>query len=529
MDARVASSVATPVTKRMWLVGVLVAQSSFLFGFSLAALNACLDDDPTVPGSLLSPQGGLPLSLVEQEAANGLTVAAATVATLLTSAPMERFGRRATLLWNNVAFVVGAGLCCVAWSAWPLLLGRTLVGVSVGISAAVPPVLLAELAPTESRGKVVTLHQLLLTCGILFAVTFGALFVGTVNSGWRIILGLGAVPATIQSLAASIIPESPRWLLRHGGAGKARRALARLRHEGVDVGEELEAMAREAAADEASQASGRGGASWSDLWSLKRPLLVGMVLLGAVALTGINAVTMYSVRLFEMAGVGEPLVATNLLFVVNVGMTVASGVAVDRVGRRALLLGGTGACAVAHLALGITLIDVEDPDVYGPIAVCSLVVFVAGFAIGLGAVSWIVLNEVMPTRVRSKGFAICGAFNWLANLAISSSTLSAVEALGGGTSEEQEKAGVGGLFLIFDAIAWGTLIFIYFVVPETKGVAMETANARASFDGTSVDVDGGRLLGSGVGTEVSLQVLNSDARERASGGDGGWDDTPIGD
>jgi len=192
------------------------------------------------------------------------------------------------------------------------------------------------------------------------------------------------------------------------------------------------------------------------------------------SMTGINSVIFYSTKIFAFAGFHEAILATVSVGCVNVLMTIITVFAVDRLGRKSLLIGGTSLCVFSLIILGIVLLSANDnPDAQGIIAVLALLLFVCGFAVGLGAVAWVVMGEVVPNRIRSKANSLFVAENWLWNLILAASVLSMINGLGGGDSDEARKRGVAILYLIFCAIAIAAVFFCYFAFPETKGKSLE--------------------------------------------------------
>lgn len=192
-------------------------------------------------------------------------------------------------------------------------------------------------------------------------------------------------------------------------------------------------------------------------------------------MTGINTVIFYSTTIFALAGVQNAFLGTVMVGVLNVVITTLSGYLVDKAGRKILLTLGTWIMFVSLLLLGgILLPEGVSPAAISIVAVGSMLLFVFGFAIGIGAVQWVVVGEVVPTKIRSKAYSIFVTSNWTANLVISLVTLSLIDALGRGVApagaplEEQRQMGVAVLYLLFSGMCVLCLAFLYFRVPETK-------------------------------------------------------------
>ena len=240
------------IPTRMWVAAFLVSQPSFLFGYATAALNACLvvgdgdsagacydntDDESTncPPGTLFND---IKMTTTEAEIATSLLVLGAWIGCLLGNAPSETYGRRLTTLGNNLFFIIGAVLCCIA-DKWVLFLGRFICGLGVGIESVVVPVLLSEIASPDTRGTITTLHQLMITFGIFVAGLLGFAFVNYVSSGWVGVQAMIAIPAVLMLVCMPLVPESPKWLLIRGKKEEAVATMKSLRSEGYDVDAEV--------------------------------------------------------------------------------------------------------------------------------------------------------------------------------------------------------------------------------------------------------------------------------------------------
>lgn len=365
------------------------------------------------------------------------------------------------------SFFIGGILSTFVNNVGVFFFARFCLGLGIGIGSMIVPVLLAEIAPPSLRGTIASLHQLNVTLGILVCglVSYG--FVSYVDHGWQYVQFGHILPAVPQVLLSFYIPESPRWLIRQPqGDGRAQETLRSVRNEG-DVHEELRQMVVEMESSEQSDVT------WSEVFALKRPLFIGFGLMFFQSMTGINSVMFYSTKIFAFAGFSEAILATVSVGCVNVLMTIVCVYLVDKSGRRTLLLWGTTVMVAALLVLGIVLLTLNDsPDAQGIIAVMALLLFVCGFAVGLGAVAWVVMGEVVPNRVRSKANSLFVAENWIWNLILAATVLSAITGLGGGDSDDDKKRGVAILYFIFCGVAILGVAFC-FTFPETKGQSLE--------------------------------------------------------
>eukprot|EP00941_MAST-03F_sp_MAST-3F-sp1_P000202 g202.t1 len=480
---------------RLWLVASLISLSSFLFGYSMGVLNIPTAKDPDGSYPVGSLMRDVDLSSLWVEILTSLTPIGALIGSACAGNLSETFGRRTTLLGTSFLFVISAALCCLIDNPWVIASGRFLAGLATGMESAVAPVLLTEIAPAAVRGAVTTLHQLAITVGLLIASIIGFLIVPNFNHGWKFCLGISALPALLQLACASFLPESPRWLTRQGRRSEARvamrfvcpkRSVLMIENDLRQMDAEVQREANLKAADWAETFAFQGGV----------PVLIGCGLMFFSAFTGINTIIFYSSTVFKMAHVDNAFAATVSTGAVNVIVTILSIFLIDRFGRTVLL---KISCATMVLSLACLSSDLlflsSDSSAQGLIAVACVLIYIFGYAIGMGAVCWVVMNEVMPTRIRGRAFGLFVSMNWASNVIISLFTLSAIELLGG----SNQKKGVAILYAIFSCLSLCALIFVSTIVPETKGIVMGAAtgsysNANDGFQkGVQDGYEGGRF------------------------------------
>lgn len=473
----------------MWVSAFLVSLQSFLFGYVIAALNASLvtgdgdsasacyhdtDDssDGCPPGTLYND---VRMTTTEASLATSLMIIGAWAGCLVGGPSGERYGRRATIMINNVFFLVGGLMCCF-FNKYSIFFGRMLAGFGVGVESVVVPVLLSEIASASTRGTITTLHQLQITFGIFICGLVGYGFVTYVTHGWVYIQAGIMIPAVLTILGARWVPESPKWLVHQNRKDEAREVLQSLRHSGADLEEELTAMEEEVSSEDSS-----APVTWAEVFACKRAMIIGCGLMTCAAATGINSVMFYSSAIFGFAGFDEAILATASVGAVNLVTTAVSAYLVDHSGRKVLLEVGTTFMTIALACLAIFLLSLNSlQTVQGILAVLAVLLFVIGFAVGLGAVSWVVLSEVMSQRLRSKAFGLFVSINWGINLVIGLLTLLAIDGLGGtkdsmddDEKDDAQKRGVAYLYLIFGILCLLSLLFIMKYVPETKGKTPE--------------------------------------------------------
>jgi sugar porter (SP) family MFS transporter len=270
-------------------------------------------------------------------------------------------------------------------------------------------------------------------------------------------LGLAVIPGIILGGGMLFMPETPRWLIKHGRLTDARAVLERIRGTS-DVHYELDQMQ-----SASSQSSERG--HWSDLWgpAVRPALLVGVGLAILQQVTGINTVIYYAPTIIQSAGIPSAsgaILATAGIGVVNVVMTIVSMWLIDRVGRRPLLLIGTAGMIVSLGVLG--LIFALFGGLAAWVAVVCLMAYVASFAISLGPIFWLLISEIYPLKIRGLAEGTAAATNWGANLLVSLTFLTLLNALGPSRT-----------FWLYGLLAIGSWFFSYYFVPETKGRTLE--------------------------------------------------------
>jgi len=218
--------------------------------------------------------------------------------------------------------------------------------------------------------------------------------------------------------------------------------------------------------------------TWGDVFAQFKPVVIGWALAMYQALTGINAIMFYSTTIFEIAGVDEPVIGSIGVQLLNLVCTLVAVYLIDRKGRVALLIGGTWTMLIALVTLAVVLLTVDNDDVVGPLSVLLTLMFVAGFAIGLGAVLWVYMSEIISTKIRAKAYGLFLATNWTVNIIYGFTTLTIVETIGesyeGSDDDEQNnKAGAAWLFIIFGTVTATCLVFMHAMLPETKGKTVE--------------------------------------------------------
>ncbi len=433
----------------MTLTGTLVkstivaALGGLLFGFDTAVIS----------GTTAGLQSFFSLS----EGAKGFTVAIAVIGTvfgaLFASIPGDRYGRRDSLRGMAVLYLISAVGCALAWDWYSLLFFRFIGGLGIGGSSVLGPMYIAEISPAKWRGRLVGFFQFNVVAGILVAYLSNFLIrqrhLGAQD--WRWMLGVTGLPALFFLLMLFVIPRSPRWLVKKSRLGEARQTLEMIGEENVEA--ELEDIVKSVDVEH--------GHGQESLYQAKYglPIFLAVSIGMFNQLSGINAILYYLNEIFAKAGFsgvsGDKQAVligfTNLCFT-TLAMTI-----IDKVGRKTLLLIGSVGCAVA--LTGVAAIFLSNS--HEGLLVWALVLFIASFAFSQGAVIWVYLSEVFPTRVRAQGQSLGSFTHWAMNAIISFSFPILAKKFGGLP------------FVVFGFMMVTQFVVVLMVYPETKGVTLE--------------------------------------------------------
>ena len=388
---------------------------------------------------------------------------------LLSGAWSDRYGRKRMLLLAALLFTVSAVGTGVADRFGWFVVARIVGGLGIGIASNVSPVYIAEVTPARLRGRFVSINQLTTVLGILLAQVVnwrigehftgaagGALTPESVEWAWRWMLWAAAVPALVFLVLALFVPESPRWSALRGRTEAARRVLTRI------GGERYAAETLASLSQLSGGAGSAGGAGWR---ALKAPGLGGVLLVGIVLAVfqqwcGLNVVFNYAHEVFSAAGYAVSDILMNIVVtgVTNVVFTFVAIRTVDRWGRRALMLFGSASLAVIYAVLGACYWA----GVSGVFMLALVVLAIACYAMSLAPVTWVVLSEIFPARVRGVAMAVSTFFLWAASFVLTYTFPSLNEAVG-----------AAGAFWLYGAICVAGFLFILGRLPETKGKTLE--------------------------------------------------------
>ncbi|PRQ35043.1 putative major facilitator, sugar transporter, major facilitator superfamily [Rosa chinensis] len=392
---------------------------------------------------------------------------AALMASVVAATVTRKCGRKLSMFFGGVLFCAGAIINGAAHAVWMLILGRILLGFGIGFSNQSVPLYLSEMAPSKSRGALNICFQLSITVGILVANLLNYFFAKIEGGwGWRLSLGGAMVPALIITVGSLILPDTPNSMIERGQHEEAKTQLRRIR--GVDdVSEEFNDLV--IASDESNKIED----PWKNLLQRKyRPQLCMAILIPFFQqLTGINVIMFYAPVLFNTIGFGSDasLISAVITGLVNVAATIVSMYGVDKWGRRKLFLeGGTqmlicqivvAACIGAKFGLDGNAGNL--PKWYAIVVVVFICTYVAGFAWSWGPLGWLVPSEIFPMEIRSAAQSVNVSVNMIFTFIVAQVFLTMLCHM------------KFGLFIFFAFFVCVMSVFVYFFLPETKGIPIE--------------------------------------------------------
>jgi len=431
--------------RKVFIWAVIIALGGFLFGLDTAVIS----------GAEQTIQELWELDVFE----HGLTVSIALIGTvvgaMLGGIPTDRLGRKKTLFWIAVLFLVSAIGSALAIDWYSFLIFRFVGGLAVGCSSVTAPMYISELSPASHRGRLVAMFQFNVVLGILVAFVSNYLLQNVGDNAWRWMLGIIAFPAAVFLVLILFIPESPRWLI----------VKRRLFEEARDILKQVNPKTADREFESILSSSNAGGkrAGTARLFSSRYTMPVTLAVLFAVfnQVSGINAIIYYAPRIFEMTGLGtdSALLSTVGLGLVNFVFTLLAMNFIDRSGRRTLMLIGSVG-VILTLALVANAFYTQNFSNY-LVPVC-LFVYIAFFAFSQGAVIWVFISEIFPNEVRAKGQALGSFTHWIMASLIAFAFPWITERLGGGNT-----------FMLFSVMMVLQLLFVWRIMPETKGKTLE--------------------------------------------------------
>ncbi|BBY15121.1 sugar porter family MFS transporter [Mycolicibacterium litorale] len=437
---------------------VIATLGGLLFGY----------DTGVISGALLYMKDDLDLSSFgEATVVSSLLFPGAAFGALFGGRVADRIGRKRSLLVCAGLFLVGALGCAIAPNVQIMVAARIILGLGVGAAAVTCPLYLAEMAPAERRGRMVTINELMIVTGQMLAFATNALLDHLIQDPhvWRIMLGVATVPALGLLVGMMILPDSPRWYGLKGRMTEARDVLGLSRPpkeadaEFALIVEHTEHMLK----TKSTPFSVIRDVPW-----IRRVVLIGCGLAVIQQATGINTVNYYAPTILEQSGLGvsAALVATIAVGVTSVVTTIIGIILLGYIGRRTMLLIGFAGVAASQLALSLTFL-LDESTTRSYVILACMVLFVAFVQMFIGTCVWLLLSEIFPLSIRGFAMGVAVFVLWCTNAVISFLFPLLNSALGS-----------TGTFLLFVAINVASWIFVRASVPETKGTTLEELEER---------------------------------------------------
>jgi sugar porter (SP) family MFS transporter len=431
----------------LWIATAVSSLGGFLFGY----------DNIVISGAI----GHLSTYFQLQPASIGWAAGCALIGCLIGSATAggvaDRFGLKRALYACAACFALSSFGVWISSSFSQYVAWRIVGGIGIGAASIVAPMYIAEIAPARVRGRLVVLYQFGIVTGILCAVYVNMLIERShgeswqIARGWRLMFAAAAIPAIVFAVTIVFSEESPRWLMKAGRRVQAEHVLAIINSESA---------ASESASIEQSLAEEQGGLRELFKGPFRRALIIGFLLAAFSQTSGITCLLSFLPEVFKSAGqnASDAFFQSVIVGIVNLVFTVLAIWLVDKAGRKTLILFGT---TIQTLSL-VTVASFYMLAVAGNGVLGGIMAFVAGHAIGNGAVCWVIISEIFPTKVRGAAMSIATTAIWIfAYLANQFFPLM------------QAPLGSSGVFFIFAAMAALNFIFVLLFVPETKGYSLE--------------------------------------------------------
>ena len=427
---------------------VVVALAGFLFGFDTVVISGA--------DKLLQQQWHTS-DLFHGMVVMSMALWGTVVGAVFGSIPVNRLGRKRTLFFIGVLFLLSAIGTALSQSPLTFALFRFLGGLGIGASTIAAPAYVSEIAPPKNRGKLVAMYQFNIVFGILMAFISNYFLRDTGENAWRFMLGVQTIPALIYTLLIIRIPESPRWMLIYGKNPEKAAAIFRQIDKKADVDEEIARIIHE----EEQEVSGE------NIFQKKyrTPLLLAFFIAFFNQTSGINAFLYYAPRIFELAGLEKSasFLSSVGIGVINLVFTLVGLSLIDRFGRKTLMyIGSIG--YIVSLGLVSTAFLLGWKGMYVPV---FFFLFIAAHAIGQGAVIWVFISEIFPNKLRAAGQSFGSSVHWVLAALIPSFIPFLFKSVG-----------TASVFIFFCLMMICQLIWVRFRMPETKGISLEELSEK---------------------------------------------------
>lgn len=441
------------------LISLVATLGGLLFGYDTAVISGVI--------GFLRTHFGLDAAMTGWIASSAL--AGCVIGCTFAGVFSDRYGRKKALILAACLFIISAAGSALAHSGTELVLWRITGGIGIGIASMLSPLYIAEVAPAPVRGRLVSFNQLAIISGmvVVYFVNYyiAGLFDETWNitTGWRWMFGSGTIPAILFFTLLFFVPESPRWLARMSHTGRAGSVLTRIGGEQYAEKEMQNIME--------SLAGEPGRVSLLMKGSIRYVLVIGIVLAVLQQVTGINVFLYYGPEIFRKLGTAADtaLLQTVVIGIFNLGFTIVAVLTVDKLGRRPLMLIGSAGMGICLFSMGL-FAYLQQAELWVLVFILGYISF---FALSVGPVTWVILSEIFPTRIRGRAISVATVCLWTANWLVSQTFPMLNE-----SPVLAEKFHHGFSFWIYGMMCILLFLFVLRAVPETKDRTLEEITAE---------------------------------------------------
>jgi MFS transporter, SP family, arabinose:H+ symporter len=426
------------------LISIVAAFGGLLFGFDTAVISGTIN--------FIQPYFGL------SEVGLGWTVSSllfgCIIGVSIAGKAGDHYGRKKVLMLAAALFFISALGSALSHHLFYFVCYRIIGGIGVGVASILSPMYIAEISPAKYRGRLVSLNQLAVVLGILVAFFSNYLLVDSGENNWRWMLVVMAAPALLLFFSLLFVPESPRWLVGRKQSDSALKVLIKTTGKELAVSELKEI-------EETLKIKEEAGYSDLLVHKMKPILMLGIMLAIFQQITGINTIMYYAPKIFAQVGQSNSnaLLQTIAIGGTNLLFTIVAMLFIDRFGRKFILL--MGSLGMTIMLAGLSLLYFIH-QTSGILVLVFILGYIAFFAVSLGPAVWVVISEIFPNRLRSKGMSVAVVILWISCTIVTIIFPVMLEQLNGGTT-----------FLIFAVICLASLVYIWRFVPETKGKSLE--------------------------------------------------------
>uniref|UniRef100_A0A7C8ZDE1 Major facilitator superfamily (MFS) profile domain-containing protein n=1 Tax=Opuntia streptacantha TaxID=393608 RepID=A0A7C8ZDE1_OPUST len=447
------------------------ALGGLLYGYDIGATSCASISilSPTLSGITWYNLNSVEVGLISSGSLYG-----ALIGSVLAFNVADFLGRRRELVAAAMLYFVGALVTAVAPNFAIMVVGRFIYGMGIGLGMHAAPMYIAETSPSNIRGRLISLKEFFIVIGMVIGYTIGS-FLVTIVAGWRYMFAASSPIAVIMAIGMWWLPASPRWLLLCAIQGKGNREELReqaiccvCRLRGQAASETAPRQVDEILA-ELAVAGELNNISTAEMFRGKylKAIIIGCGLVLFQQITGQPSVLYYAASILQNAGFSAASDATRVSILLGLFKLVMTGTAVtivDKLGRRPLLLGGVSGMVISLVLLGSYYTFLGNAPA---VAVVGLLLYVGCYQLSFGPIGWLMISEILPLRMRGRGLSVAVLINFGSNalVAFASSPL-------------KDIVGAGAVFFVFGGIAVFSLVFIFFIIPETKGLTLEEIEAK---------------------------------------------------